>query len=148
MPSLLSRLAPGFTDMLNLVVDLALLLAAILLSTHFSDRPLGDSADPSVIWFGIAAIAVWVVTSTGLRRYDPSSTDREALDDAALVTVLVMAVTTVLAVTNLMLPETAAVPRVAPFLLVFWPVVMALRLFVFRSISNREGPLDEVLIIG
>jgi exopolysaccharide biosynthesis polyprenyl glycosylphosphotransferase len=147
MTSLLGRLAPGFTAKLNLIVDLVVLLGAIFGSTILSGRPV-SSESHELVWFAIAATAVWLVTGAALRHYDPWASEREVMDDAALVSILVMAVTTAVALVNLALPETSAIPRVGEFLLVFWPIVTGLRLFLFRAISNKEGPLDEVLIIG
>ncbi len=61
---------------------------------------------------------------------------------------LVMGVTTLLALLNLMVRDSAAVPKVSQFLVLFWPSVLFLRLFIFRPIAKREVPLDEALIIG
>jgi exopolysaccharide biosynthesis polyprenyl glycosylphosphotransferase len=138
-------LAPGFSMKLNMVADLAWVLASVLLAVLWKGASLGHS--PELVWFGIAATAVWLVTSTALRQYDPYA-DRSTMDEVALVSVLVLAVTTVLAVVTFFVPESAKLPGVPEFLLLLWPVVMALRLFVFRPIARKEGPLDEVLIIG
>ncbi len=147
MTSMLGRLAPGSTAKLNLGVDLVLLVVAIFLATLASGKPVGTGST-ELVWFALAATSVWLVTSAALRHYDPWATERDLLDDAALVSILVMAVTTVLAAVNLAFPPSAAIPRVAEFLLLFWPCVLALRLFVFRAVANRESPLDEVLVVG
>jgi exopolysaccharide biosynthesis polyprenyl glycosylphosphotransferase len=144
MNSLLGTLAPGITAKLNLVVDLAWLLASVVLATLWSGRHLEGV---ELAWFGVAATAVWLITSTALRHYDPAS-DREVMDDVALVSILVLAVTTILALVSLVVPDSAAMPRLPQFLITLWPVSLLLRLLIFRQLSEREGPLDEVLIIG
>jgi FlaA1/EpsC-like NDP-sugar epimerase len=138
-------LAPGLSMKLNMVVDLAWVLASVLLAVLWKGQSTANS--PELVWFGIAATAVWLVTSTALRQYDPHA-DRDTMDEVALVSVLVLAVTTVLAAVSFAVPAEAHLPGVPEFLLLVWPVVMALRLFVFRPIARKEGPLDEVLIIG
>src|SRR5262245_17396225 len=99
MTSLLGRLAPSFTAKLNLLVDLALLLASLVLATvaagPLPNRPV------ELAWFGVTAVCVWIFVSTALRHYDPWAPDRDFHDDAALVSVLVMAITTVLGVVHL-----------------------------------------------
>ncbi|MHB8877315.1 MAG: sugar transferase [Myxococcaceae bacterium] len=138
MTGWLGRLAPGFSAKLNLLVDLGCLWAALALTA-----PLGAELVP----FGVAATSVWLLAGTALRHYDPWAMERAAADDALLVSVLVMAVATVLAMVNVAVPEGASVPRVGHFLLLYWPLVLIARL-LFRAAADREGPLDEVLIVG
>ncbi len=144
MNSLLGTLAPGITAKLNLVADLAWLLASVVLATLWSGRSL-DGVE--LIWFAVAATATWLITSTAVRHYDPAS-DREVMDDVALVSILVLAVCTVLALVSLAGPEAASLPRVPQFLVTLWPMTLLFRVVLFRQLSEREGPLDEVLIIG
>ncbi|MGQ0504867.1 MAG: sugar transferase [Myxococcaceae bacterium] len=145
MTSLLGRLAPSRTARLNLLVDLALLLMALL----FAALTAGPVQSPvELAWFGTAECFVWIFVSTALRHYDAWATDREAHDDAALVSVLVMAVTTILGVATFFAPPTTALPSVGYFLLFFWPSALLLRLALFRPLSRGDGPMDEVLIIG
>src|SRR6185436_5395374 len=99
MTSLLGRLAPGSSAKVNLLMDLALLLAAIAVSTWLSNTGIDLTAHLAP-WFAALACLVWVVTSTALRHYDPWA-NREPMDDAALVSVLVMAVATALALCQL-----------------------------------------------
>jgi exopolysaccharide biosynthesis polyprenyl glycosylphosphotransferase len=145
MNSLLGTLAPGITAKLNLVADLAWLLAAVFIATLWSGR---YTSGVDLAWFAVAATATWLITSTALRHYDPAA-DREVMDDVALVSILVLAVTTVLALLSLVSPpDTSSLPRVPQFLVTLWPLSLVLRLLVFRHLSEREGPLDDVLIIG
>ena len=144
MNSLLGTLAPGITAKLNLLADLMWLLAAVFLATLWSGR---DIDGPELVWFVCAATATWLITSTALRHYDPAA-DREVMDDVALVSILVLAVCTVAALVSLVAPDTASLPRVPQFLVILWPVSLLFRVVIFRQLSEREGPLDEVLIIG
>ena len=145
MNSLLGTLAPGITAKLNLAADLAWLLASVFLATLWSGR---ETHGVELVWFAVAATAVWLIVSTAVRHYDPAA-DREVMDDVALVSILVLAVTTILALVSLVMPDgTVSIPRVPQFLVTLWPVSLLLRLVIFRQLSEREGPLDEVLIIG
>lgn len=146
MTSIAGTLAPGLTSKLNLVADVVLLLGALCVSAVMT----GQSVPGSLSQLGgtaFAAVCVWIITATALRYYDPWA-PREALDDAALGSVTVLAVTTVLALVYFFVPDRIVLPSIAYFLLVFWPAVVALRLTLFRAMSQQEEPLDEVLILG
>lgn len=144
MNSLLGTLAPGITAKLNLAVDLVWLLASVWLATLWSGR---HTDGVELVWFAVAATSTWLITSTALRHYDPAA-DREVMDDVALVSILVLAVTTILALVSLVVPDASSIPRVPQFLVTLWPAALFLRLVIFRQLSEREGPLDDVLIIG
>jgi len=137
-------LSVGF---INCATDLFCLLVSLFLSTLRSDRPAGMEY-PEFSLTTIIAGLVWIVASAVLRHYDRSAFERNAAEDAVLVSILVMAVTTMLALVNLVVRESAAVPKVPQFLLAFWPMAVFLRLFVFRAVSENEGPSQEVLIVG
>ncbi len=145
MTSVLGRVAPGRISKLNLLLDLSALVLGIGAATLLSGSPL-SLASPLLSMLAAAA-ATWAITSTALRHYDLWAY-REVLDDAALVTVLSLAVATVLAVLGLVLPSGAALLQVGYFLVVFVPAALALRLLLVRRLSAREERLDEVLIVG
>lgn len=145
MTSVLGRVAPGRISKLNLLLDLSALVLGIGAATLLSGSPL-SLASPLLSMLA-AAVATWAITSTALRHYDLWAY-REVLDDAALVTVLSLAVATVLAVLGLVLPSGAALLQVGYFLVVFVPAALALRLLLVRRLSAREERLDEVLIVG
>jgi len=145
MSSSVGRLPPGLVAKVNLCVDLTLFLLALPASTAISgtiSRHYGD-----LTWFAISGSAVWIVAATVLRHYDPRA-DRNITDDAALVSVLVMCVTTNLGAIKLFVPSSTSLPNFENFLLVFWPSVLVLRLLLFRALGKREAPLKQVLIIG
>jgi FlaA1/EpsC-like NDP-sugar epimerase len=129
---------------LNFPTDLCALLVSTLVATALSHRSIRADLG-QVISTAAAAMGIWTVA---LRYYESWAFEREAVEDAALTSVLALAVTVFWAVINLVLPEDAALPGVAPFLLVFWPLVLALRLLVFRGLFDRGSSLGEVLIIG
>ncbi|GMU60055.1 MAG: polyprenyl glycosylphosphotransferase [Myxococcaceae bacterium] len=143
MNSLFGRVAAGTVARLSLLLDLLLLLAALSVAASLSGLHLYSPG-----WFAGVASVTWLLTAMALRHYDPWASERQLLDDLALVTILVMAVTTVLAACSLTLGEAAQLPAVSHFLLLFWPSAIVLRLSVFRAFSEKEGPLDEVLVVG
>jgi exopolysaccharide biosynthesis polyprenyl glycosylphosphotransferase len=145
MNTLLGRLAPGISAKLNLTVDLAWLLASVFLATYWTGHLA--TRGPELAWFGMSATIVWAITSIALRYYDPYS-ERAVMDEIALGSILVLAVTTILALVVLVAPPKATLPPVPIFLVTLWPVVVVLRLAVFRLIARREAPLDDVLVIG
>ncbi|MGI5863128.1 MAG: sugar transferase [Myxococcales bacterium] len=145
MTSVLGRVAPGRISKLNLLLDLSALVLGIGAATLLSGGALALGSP--LLSMLAAAVATWAITSTALRHYDLWAY-REVLDDAALVTVLSLAVATVLAVLGLVLPSGAALLQVGYFLVVFLPVALALRLLLVRRLSAREERLDEVLIVG
>jgi exopolysaccharide biosynthesis polyprenyl glycosylphosphotransferase len=145
MNTLLGRLAPGISAKLNLTVDLAWLLASVYLATLWGGHLANRS--PELVWFAVSATLVWAITSIALRYYDPYS-ERAVMDEIALGSILVLAVTTILALVVLVAPAKATLPPVPLFLVTLWPVIVVLRLLVFRQIARREAPLDDVLIIG
>ena len=142
------RFAPGFAVKLNLATDLILLLSAVILSTWVGGRHGGLVWSHTLLLAAVTSSMVWVVVGTALCLYNTYVTEREMMDDVALVTVQVMAVLTVQVLMNLVLPRAAAVPSIPWFLLFVWPTVLSLRLFVFRRLSVQERPAEEVLIVG
>jgi exopolysaccharide biosynthesis polyprenyl glycosylphosphotransferase len=136
----LARLAPGAAARLNVIADLVLLWAGLICATGASRH--------YEVWLGLPLSLAWLVSATALRNYDPWAVERQSLDDAAMASVAVMSVATLLGVVKLMSPVGAPDPQVGTFLLVFWPTVVVARLLVFRNLARREEPLDEVLIVG
>jgi exopolysaccharide biosynthesis polyprenyl glycosylphosphotransferase len=130
-------------------VDLCVLLISVSIATMLSvsERPAVVSF-PEFVLTTFAAGLVWVIAGAVLRHYHACAFEREAAEDACLVSVMVIGVATFLGMLHLVLGETAASPKVSHFLLVFWPAVLCLRLFVFRALSENQVPRQEALIIG
>src|SRR4051812_23981777 len=134
------KLSPGFAARLNLTVDPAILIFAVHSAT-------ATGGLPNAAWIAFA-VGIWLVVGIALRHYDPSAYERAAFDDAALVMVLVMGVSTLLETANLLAPASVIVPRVARFFLWAWPLLVGTRLLLFRQLARREAPFDQVLILG
>ncbi|MBK7857910.1 MAG: sugar transferase [Archangiaceae bacterium] len=117
----------------------ALALASLLTSSH--------PVISSMVSCGSAALLIWLVTAMSLRHYDPWASDRAAFDDGAMTSVLVLAVTTALAIADLVM-KMPGLPNLGIFLLIWWPSAIAMRFTVFRTYSPRSGPIDEVLVVG
>ncbi len=143
MNSLFGRIAAGAVARLSLLVDLLALVLATVGATLLSGHELSGG----LTTFAVLAMGTWLVTAMALRQYDPWAGDRSALDDGAMTSILVLAVTTVLAVMGLLLPA-AGLPNVAVFLLVLWPAALVLRSTLFRNMSPRSAPIDDVIVVG
>ncbi len=144
MNSLFGRVAAGTVARVSFLVDLLLMVTALIVATYLS----GTSSMPSGLFsFSLFALLTWLITAMALRQYDPWASDRAFFDDAAMTSILVLAVTTVLAVATQVFSVTG-LPNVGIFLLVFWPSALAMRASLFRTLSPRSGPIDEVLVVG
>jgi exopolysaccharide biosynthesis polyprenyl glycosylphosphotransferase len=141
------KLAPGFAAKLNLTVDLVLMTAVLVVTSW-----LGGMLTPESGWvvpgLVLASLVTWIITGTALCLYDSRFAERSKLDHVALVSVTTLAVVTVLALVGVALPDRVTMTGVAPLLVVFWPVALLLRLFVFRPVAAQERPMDSVLIVG
>jgi exopolysaccharide biosynthesis polyprenyl glycosylphosphotransferase len=136
----------GLTIRLNLAIDLAVVLIGVVASSRVANAPL-SAAPQQVLMISAAAWAIWIVVSTALRHYHPGALDRSGGDDLAMVTVLVMAVSTWMALVEVTMSRMI---ETSPglFIVIVWPPLVALRLFAVRPFSSRENPGDEVLIVG
>lgn len=143
MNSLFGRIAAGSVARLSLLLDLLAIVLASVGATLLS----GNELTSGLSTFCVVAFGTWLITAMSLRQYDPWASDRSVLDDAAMQSILVLAVTTVLAVMDFIVPP-HQLPNAGLFLLVSWPLSLVLRATVFRSLSPRSGPIDEVLIVG
>ncbi|OJH34786.1 exopolysaccharide biosynthesis polyisoprenyl-phosphate hexose-1-phosphate transferase EpsZ [Cystobacter ferrugineus] len=142
-----SLFAPGFTAKVNLLTDLVLVVAALLTSTTLMGHDLRLERTDVWVLLGVGVVS-WLVSGTALCLYDTRFAQRERLDDLALLSVQVLAVTAVLFVTRLVMGTESWIVALSLFPLVLWPSVALLRLSVFRRLAVREEPLDEVLILG
>jgi exopolysaccharide biosynthesis polyprenyl glycosylphosphotransferase len=137
MTSTFDQLAPGITAKLNLIIDLLLLFGCLV----------GAGLAP---WLPIVLVALvaWLVLGVVLLHYDAGAYNRSAAFDAGTTSMMIMAVMTVMVVVSRFLDDPPATGSLVAVPLSCWPLVTALRLLVFRTISRREAPLDDVLIIG
>jgi exopolysaccharide biosynthesis polyprenyl glycosylphosphotransferase len=122
-----------------LLVVLALAVASVL--------TVGMGQPPSLGAAMLSAMATWLVTAMALRHYDPWASDSSTFDDLALTSILVLAVITVMAVESLV-GHWHGIPNIGILLLIFWPTALVLRVTLFRTLTPRSGPIDEVLVVG
>jgi exopolysaccharide biosynthesis polyprenyl glycosylphosphotransferase len=141
------RFAAGFAAKLNLVVDLLLVAVALLASTALMGHALRWERADMWALLGVG-MGTWLLVGTALCLYDVRFADRERLDDLALVSITVMVVTVVLLLSRLVMGTDAGVVALSFFPVMLWPAVTLPRQFIFKRLSVREAPLDEVLIIG
>ncbi len=141
------KLAPGFAAKLNLTVDLVL-MASVLVADAWLRNQLTPGSGWLVPGLVLTALVTWIITGTALCLYDSRFAERSKLDHVALVSVTTLAVVTVLSLVGLALPDWVQMTSVAPLLVIFWPVALLLRLFVFRPVAAQERPMDSVLIVG
>ena len=137
-------IAPTSSARLNLLADLVWLVIAAFFA---SSVPLSEPIPPSLFAFMTGSILVWVITAVALRHYDPAA-DRDTMDEFSLVSVQSAAVTTVLVVATLIPNVDWELPRVAQYMVTLWPGALFFRLAIFRVIAKREGPYDDVLLVG
>jgi exopolysaccharide biosynthesis polyprenyl glycosylphosphotransferase len=128
----------------NAGLDLVALLAAAAFSGGYPFWPLDV---PGAATCAAIGVAVWFITATALRHYDDRAYERAGTDDASLVLVLSAAAVTILALCNAVMGRHGLPLHVGRFLLVLLPATQLIR-FALRAITVREGPVDDVLIIG
>ena len=145
MNSLFGRLAAGPVARAALFCDLLLVAGALCLSAWLTAP--APNVLPALGPLLAACLSVWLVGSLALRQYDPWASDRQPFDDAALVSILVLGVTSCVSVAH-WLAAPGTVPDVAPFLLALWPSALLLRVGLFRARNPRSGPVDSVLVVG
>jgi exopolysaccharide biosynthesis polyprenyl glycosylphosphotransferase len=141
------RLTPGAASKLNLVVDLLLGVAALAGSTAL----MGHRLQPGNldVWL-LASIGglTWLLAGTVLCLYDPRFSDRAKLEELALVSVAVVATTSVLSLACLLRALDLSVVALGFFPMLLWTAVVGSRLLLFRRLARREMPLDEALVLG
>jgi exopolysaccharide biosynthesis polyprenyl glycosylphosphotransferase len=143
--ALAGKLSPGFTSKVNLFVDIAIVF--IMTFAASSNADVGVEDVRGLFWIANAGIAAWVITAAALRHYSVLAYDRSGLDDAAMISVHVAAVVTLLAVVELFIEGRTATPQIAHLLVLVWCSVALARWF-FRRLAHGEPPLDDVLIVG
>ena len=121
MNSLFGRVAAGTVARVSFLVDLLLMVSALIVSTFLSGAA---SLPPELLSFSLVALLTWLITAMALRQYDPWASDRAYFDDSAMTSILVLAVTTVLACATLLF-KIPGLPNVGIFLLLFWPATVA-----------------------
>ncbi len=142
--ALAGKLSPGFTSKVNLFVDIAIVF---ILTFAVSSGEVDNQDLRALFWIATSGIAAWVVTAAALRHYSVLAYDRSAFDDAAMISVHVAAVVTLLAIIELFVDGRWATPNIPQLLVLVWCSVALARWF-FRRLAHGEPPLDDVLIVG
>ncbi|MFO0756286.1 MAG: sugar transferase [Byssovorax sp.] len=135
--------SPGIAPTINLAGDCAVLLVAAVLSTLTPDRGLALGAALSV---AAPAVAVWLIACRVLHHYRAGK-DQGLIEDLALTSVVLVAVTMVVALPHLLLPAYAPPMNEGLFLAVTWGGILWLRASIPGLRAAADTPLD-VLILG
>src|SRR5262249_9903044 len=139
LPSESGSLLPGISAQLNLFADVFALVGSLYLGTQGTGR--------AGAYFTPAAVALWLVGTAALQHYEPFAYGRDKSDDGAMVCVLLVGILSLLVMARLV-GDTARLPRDLAFFALFLPAILGMRLFLFRPLSERERPCDEVLVVG
>lgn len=137
--SVIARWGPRLCSKLNICFD----LIAVVCTVIAVGGPTGFAAGMCAV---LAALA-WAIASFVVRYYDPWAR-RSGMEETAMVSLLVLGVTTAMWLLGVALPGLAGGLRFDRLFLVLWPMILVPRLFVFRRLDLRELPADEVLIVG
>ncbi len=136
--------ADGIAPKLNLAADCVLLVLASVLAT-VDERGL-PRVDLAIVT-ALVAVSIWLVESRVLRQYDVWK-GQGLSGDLALTSVLVLSVTSAVAIVWDIAPHHAATIRIGRFLLLTWPVALALRVLIPGLRRLHFEPADEVVIVG
>jgi exopolysaccharide biosynthesis polyprenyl glycosylphosphotransferase len=147
VPRSSSLFASGLSARLNLTVDLVLVVVSLLTCVSVMGHNLQLERTDIAVLLGVGLVS-WLFSGTALCLYDVRFADRDRLDDLALMSIQVLGVTAALFVTRLVMGAESWIITLSIFPVLVWPSVVLLRMYVFRRMSVREEPLDEVLILG
>ena len=142
-------LGAGLTAQLNLACDLLVLIGVLL----FGRQLLGIEVHPGggilpALPQVLFAALVWALTATAVRHYRGSAAYQAVmLDDAAMTSVILVAVFTSLVVSKGVFRAISDQPADLRILLLDLLIALSVRP-IFRYLSRREVPSEEVLIVG
>jgi exopolysaccharide biosynthesis polyprenyl glycosylphosphotransferase len=146
MPAVLGRVAPALSSKLSLLIDISILMCGLPMATALA-REGGPAFGIAQFYLAIMLVAVWLITATALRHYDPCA-NRSWLDDGAMVMVQVAALGTVLLLIHIGTGGGAPLPRALLYVGVVLPQLLAFRFAIARPLVSTDEPMDEVLIVG
>jgi exopolysaccharide biosynthesis polyprenyl glycosylphosphotransferase len=143
------ELIPGSTALLNLFVDVAILFVVTGLATSSAWKDNAASTNGlTLLSFQVAVMGIWVLGGAIFQHFGVSAYQRGVSEDVAVTSILVLAVTFCLAVATLLHPDRGSAPHIGQFLVLAWPIILLVRVVAFRPMARREGPFDDVLIVG
>jgi exopolysaccharide biosynthesis polyprenyl glycosylphosphotransferase len=145
MTPLLGRIAPVRAARWDFVRDLCVVILALFAANHAT----GGTWDSAYLHARlVVVVSVWIVAAAALHHYDPWANERSAMDDVMMVTFLCASVALCVFGLNKFAPADVPVPRSISFFTHLWPIAVTTRLMIFRRLARREGPLDEVIVVG
>src|SRR5581483_1475394 len=129
------------------LLDLGVVVACVL-GASLLDRP-GVWPGLDTLWLAGALAALWVLATTLMRHYDLSRR-RSSIDDIAIVSLLALLLNGAMSLAGLVLKRPDVVSGAHPFLTLFWPAALIVRLFYNR---NRYRPdhapeIEEIVVLG
>ncbi len=136
MPALLDRLAPGYAAKLGLALDLLLVLATLRL------------VSPGLAFGAPIAALTWLALAAGLRHYDLRATADDPVGEVKSISLCSLATAAALGLGGLWARDAAVVAHAGLFGLGLALSSATLRLTLVRAEFDREGPMDDVLIVG
>lgn len=132
---------------LRLLTDLATLVSCLVFANWLTHPTAGLMAE--TLWLGGTLGALWTLAVTVIHHYEQGR-KRSAVDDVAIVSLLVCGIGTAVALVGHLGPPPGSTPTAGEFLLVFWPAALAARLLSscgsYRH--DHEPDLQQVLIVG
>lgn len=143
MNRFIARWLPKVRSKFNVGFDLVAVVAVIVMVGVAQ----GVAFSGALVAFTALAAATWATASFVIRYYDPWA-ERSALEELALLSLLVASVAIVTGALRLGLGLQGATPEIGRVVLFLWPAVAAGRIFVFRRLDLRDVPMDDVLIVG
>src|SRR5439155_17930084 len=134
MTALLDHLLPGRLSKLNFLLDLLLLFTVLRLSS-------------SPVALVVAGGLLWTLLAFTLRHYTHGAYEAPAVSQGATLSILAMTQIALLAGVALIAPQRASMSDAGAAAFTLWPAALLLRL-ALRPLAHREGPLDDVLVVG
>ena len=143
----LGVLNAGVAARINLAVDLLGLIAVLLFGNRLFDIPHQPENLAYTLPLALYAAGVWAIVSTAMRHYTSQAYQSQILDDTAMTSVILVAVFTSFIALNTFYKATGTPPTDLRLVLLDFVFALLVRP-IFRSLSKREAPSDEVLIVG
>ena len=142
------KLVRSSTGVVNMFADVAVLFVVTAIATLASRQGGSTATTATLVAFQLAIGAFWLLAGAIFQQFSASAYQRDAAEDVAVTSILLLGVTFCLAIATVLHADGRAAPRIAEFVVLAWPTIVLARLCAFRSLARREGPFDDVLIVG
>ena len=137
----------GVAARLNLAIDLLGLFGLLVFGHQLIGLPGHPEGLPHTVPLALFACGVWAIVSTAMRHYTSHAYQSTPLDDAAMTAVILVAVFTSFVALNTLYRVAGSTPTDLRLVLLDFVFALAVRP-VFRALSKREIPSDDVIIVG